>query len=30
MRNKAAAVAIAGGEGWIEPPEWYRGTKGNP
>ena len=30
VRNRAAAVAIAVGEGWIEPPEWYRGTKGNP
>ena len=29
-RNRAAAVAIAVSEGWIEPPEWYRGTKGNP
>ncbi len=30
VRNRAAAVAIAVGEGWIEPPEWYRDTKGNP
>jgi len=29
-RNRAAAVAIAVSEGWIEPPKWYRGTKGNP
>ena len=29
VRNRAAAVAIAVGEGWIEPPGWYRGTKGN-
>ncbi len=28
--NRTAAVAIAVGEGWIEPPEWYRGTRGNP
>jgi len=30
VRNRAAAVAIAVGEGWIEPPEWYRSRQGNP
>jgi len=30
VQNQAAAVAIAVGEGWIEPPERYGGTKGKP
>lgn len=30
VRNRVAAVAIAVGECWIEPPEWFRGTRETP